>query len=86
MRTSGEFVKIYASARGYLTDPTHQPINPVVRLEGEIWMLESDLEPSNCSIEIPLEAFQDYWYYAMQDAKYEPLNSDIEDFIQIFCV
>ena len=84
MRTQGDFNKIYTAAREYLYESADDcPMNPVIRLEGDIWMLESELEPANdnCVFETTLDAFQNWWYEGMKDTQYIPSEIDIADFL-----
>ena len=82
MRTTGTFQDVYDSAKSYHLDTAGdgRPINPVVRREGEVWMLESGLHSSDCDVEASLEAF-DLWFlesYGYSD--YSPSESDASDF------
>jgi hypothetical protein len=72
MRTRGTFADIYQAAKELYNDTTHSPINPVVRLEGSTWMLESSLEPTDGSFECSLDAFHGWFSESYRDAEFVP--------------
>jgi hypothetical protein len=83
MRTSGKFQDVFNAAKNYMNNSDDDcPINPVVRREGDVWMLESSLEPTDGDIEVTLDDFQSYWYESMQD-DYTPTDDDIEDYVNM---
>ena len=84
MRTSGTFQEIYAAAKSHYEELTDtRPIKPVVRREGEIWMIDSSLFDSNDDInfEITLEAFDTYFYDGYK-SDFVPTESDMNLFIK----
>ncbi len=85
MRTSGTFQAVYEAAKSYAQGNDMYggcPINPVVRREGDKWMLESALEPTTGDFEISLEAFDSYFYESYK-TDFVPTASDVADFVEI---
>ena len=81
MRTTGTFSEIYAAARSYaMDDLSDRPMSPVVRREGDIWMIESRLEPSDADFEVSLELFDDYFYQSYTD-NHIPSDTAAEEFV-----
>ncbi|MFA5457767.1 MAG: hypothetical protein WC261_09085 [Synergistaceae bacterium] len=89
MRTEGTFQDVYNAAQAFYTDDVeqeHRPLNPVVRREGKIWMLESALNPENedCNFSCALDDFDSYWYEMYRETNHTITNGEIEDFIDVF--
>lgn len=87
MRTTGTFQDVYEAAKIYAMDETgeerqHRPMDPVVRREGEKWMLESGLNSAeNADFSVPLEVFDSYFYNGYTDTDYTPSDSDVAEFV-----
>ncbi len=87
MRTQGTLTDIYAAAKNYAdnidTDTT--PLNPVVRRENGIWMLESELEPSlDNDFQCSLEEFDSYFYETYTDNDFVITHETEREFIENF--
>lgn len=83
MRTSGNFESVYGAAWDLCNGIGNTPISPVIRLEENEWMLESDLNPSENRLECTLSDFQEYWLEYMRIGE-TPTELEIEDFISGF--
>jgi hypothetical protein len=81
MRTLGTFQDIYQAAKNMKSE--NKPINPVIRRESELWMIESALEPTNGDFEVELEDFN-AWFYETYKTNYIPNDADMNDFLNIF--
>lgn len=85
MRTSGTFQAVYEAAKSYSNGEEVYggcPHNPVVRREGDVWMLESGLNSAeDADFEVTLEAF-DNWFYEGYKSDYTPSDEDIADFVK----
>lgn len=83
MRISGTFIDIFNAAREHEAENhKHLPHNPVVRRVGNMWAIDSGLDPAeDCDLEISYEAFLGYWYEGLIDPLYSPSESDIENYI-----
>lgn len=85
MRTSGTFQEVYAAAKSYSNGEEvygGRPHDPVVRREGDKWMLESGLNSAeDADFEVTLEAF-DSWFWEGYKSDYTPSDADVEDFVQ----
>ena len=85
MRTQGTFCDVYRAAKCLFTDATGCPIDPVVRCDGDDWMIESALEPAHDStFEISLEQFHSYWHESYADDAYAPSAADEEEFEELY--
>ena len=86
MRTEGTFKQIYRAATGYMQNGKDDaPSDPVVRKEGNTWMIESRLEPSICDVEVSLDDFIDFWYSQMTYGDdYTPSIDDEWEFTDIY--
>jgi len=84
MRTSGNFQKIYEAAKEYANsgDIEDRPMDPVVRHEDGVWMLESRMESFNGDIEVSLETFDSWFWETYKDATYTPDQTDIDEFVR----
>jgi len=80
MRTTGTFTDVYNAVRELQQDNTHSPSDPVIRREGNRWMLESRLEPTTADIEVSLDAFES-WFYKMLKTDAQPSAEDIIEFV-----
>ena len=83
MRTVGDFLDVYEAARAYYLGLEEGcPLNPVVRQEGQKWILESDLEPGHYpSFETDLDTFHEFFYNTYNNPEYVPTKRDLSDFI-----
>lgn len=81
MRTSGTFLDVYRAAAS--DSDSDLPINPVIRREGDTWMLESALNPTDGDIEVTLEEFCSYWYEGMMDSYYLPSDQDVAEWVSL---
>lgn len=83
MRTSGTFQDVYTAAKSYANGTEDDcPINPVIRRENGIWMLESNLEPAtDCDFECDLETFNGWFFDSYSFDEYLPSETDITDFV-----
>jgi hypothetical protein len=81
-RTQGTFQQVYEAAREFMADGHGKPLDPVVRVEGETWMLESRMNSAEgCSFEISLDDFVSYWWEGLNDPEWTPSQFDIDEFI-----
>jgi hypothetical protein len=81
MRTVGKFIDVYNAVRELMEDSTHSPRDPVIRREGDQWMLESKLTPSpDAEIEIPMESFVSWWYESLRRGE-QPTEQAISEYI-----
>jgi len=62
MRTTGTFSDVHTQAGEYHAGETCYVIDPVVRREGNNWMIESRLEPTDSDVEVSLDDFCEYWF------------------------
>jgi len=86
MRTTGNFTDIYLAARDYsMITENDKPLNAVIRKEGDLWMLESGLEPTDGDFEISLDHFDTYFWESYRDPEYTPSETDINDFMNYPC-
>ncbi len=88
MRTSGTLKQVYDAAKNHNNGGNEYggtPHNPVVRYNGEKWMLESDLEPEpNAIVECTLGEFDSYFYETYSDEKFN-VSAEVErEFIERF--
>ena len=85
MRTQGTFQEVYDAAKAYYNETAEDgsPHSPVIRREGNEWMLESSLDPANedCNVELTLEEFDSYFYETYKEKDYTPTTEDIEYFV-----
>lgn len=85
MRTVGTFQDVYEAAKSYVNDEDEyrsRPLNPVVRREGDKWMLESDIfSAEDADFEVTLEYF-DSWFWEDYKSDYTPTDEDMEDFVK----
>jgi hypothetical protein len=83
MRTSGTFAEVYeAAVKYYDGDDSDCPLNPVIRKEGDTWMLESGMNPSDCDIEVSLPDFEWWWFERNIDwMEVTPIDSEIDLFV-----
>jgi len=82
MRTQGDFSLIFEAAAEHTEEEIDTtPHDAVVRKEGDIWMIESSIEPAsdNCTLEVTLEVFQEHWQLMIGDGS-TPTERDILDF------
>lgn len=78
MRTEGDFKEIYDVMKNAYIEDNYEdmPMNPVIRFEDGIWMLESGLYPDDkCIVKCTAEQFDDWFYEAYRDDSFVP---DIE--------
>lgn len=81
MRTVGRFIDVYNAVRELMEDNTHAQHDPVIRREGDRWMLESRLTPSSdADIEIPIESFVSWWYESLKRSE-QPTEQEISEYI-----
>lgn len=81
-RTQGTFHNVYEAARKFMIDGYGKPHDPVVRLNGITWMLESGMNSADwCTFEVGLDDFTSYWWEGLNDIEFIPSQSDIDNFV-----
>jgi len=80
MRTTGTFSDVHAQAGKYHAGETCDVMDPVVRREGDEWMIESQLEPSDGDVEVALDEFCEYWFPTSCPAD-TPTDSEITNWL-----
>jgi hypothetical protein len=78
MRTAGTFQDVFEAVRD---ESDGLPHNPVIRREGDRWMLESALIPTDGDFEQPLDDFLSWWHEGLTDPDYIPAESDIAAYV-----
>jgi len=83
MRTVGTFADVYHAARGYRTGSAWDcPMDPVIRREDGVWMLESGIEPRrDADLECTLDTFDGWHYESYEVGDYVPTAADEREFI-----
>ena len=80
MKTTGSFGEVYLAARDIWQCDENSPHDPVIRREGDKWMLDSGIDPApDADLEIDLDSF-----YTFFDSYYHTEHIPSESCIRFF--